>query len=212
MDSLILISKQKLENTFDENDDISLKAFVKSKLIARGESEADADDIIELYEEKNTLTKRAITLKKEDDAKLDAQKSTMAQKDLDDANARRNSSKALFDGVNGVLDSTEFKPRKKQEIKSYIFSKPEGSSVSPLVTNIQNIYKDPNALVQLADIVSYYNAEDKTWDLKGIESKIASKVTAKVKKSIADKVSGTAFKQKNVVKKIPKVTWDDISI
>ena len=212
LDALMLLNKEKMTNTFDESDVDSMKAYVKQKLIARGESAGDADDIIELYEEKGTLKSRATLLKKEDDARIASEKKALADKDLSDAQSRRDSSKALFDGVNSALESTEFKARKKQEIKSYIFSKPKNSSVSPLVANIKNIYNDPKALVMLADMVSYYDVENKTWDLKGIENRVASKVTKKVKSSINSKLSGSAFKQKTVVKKIPKVTWDDVSL
>jgi hypothetical protein len=212
LNELLTLNKEQLENTYDENDEKSIKNYIKKVLIQKGEDPDDVDDVIELYEEKGKLKVHAKKLKEEINSVLDEQKESKRIADINEANAIREKNLNRLNSVNEVLESTKFKNSKKQSLKNYIFGKFENTNVSPLVATLKQINENPKALIQLADLISYYDNKSGEWNLKGIEKEVESQISSGAKSKIASKISGnTVFVQKDSKRQLPKTNWDNIS-
>lgn len=212
LDILLENSKKRMENTFDEEDPDSMRAYVKARLVAEGEDPEIAEERIDLYEDRGKLKGIAQTIKKKEDDALVAEAEAKKLKDKQAEDKRRKDSKVIFDGVTSTLQSSTMSKKKQGELAKFIFGKNEKTNKTPLVSQLNQIWKDPEALVFLADLVAGYNPEKKTWDVGRIEDRVESKATNKLKSAIEQRLSGsTAFTQKNQGNK-DSVSWDDVDI
>jgi len=204
-------NKKIILDNFDENDSKSIKSFIKSKLLEKGQDEDDIDDIIDIYEEKNKLLDQANKLKKESDEVIKKNNDEIIkQKEKSQAEIKQNQKK-FYDETTTYLNELKYKDNKKKEIQNLIFGKGE-NGLSPTVNKLQDIFKNPKSLIILADLLSNY--KDNNWNLDNlINKKINTKTIKDIKSNIEDKIVGNKFNSYTKTKNPNmEINWEDIEI
>jgi len=204
-------NKKIILDNFDENDSKSIKSFIKSKLLEKGQDEDDIDDIIDIYEEKNKLLDQANKLKKESDEVIKKNNDEIIkQKEKSQAEIKQNQKK-FYDETTTYLNELKYKDNKKKEIQNLIFGKGE-NGLSPTVNKLQDIFKNPKSLIILADLLSNY--KDNNWNLDNlINKKINTKTVKDIKSTIEDKIVGNKFNSYTKTKNPNmEINWEDIEI
>lgn len=213
LEKLLDTGKQKLLLNFDEDDDDSIKTYLKQELVKDGTDEDDADDIIEVLDRKGNLLKEANRIKAKRVKEIETKEQETIQETQTRLNKDRESTREFNNQINDILEKSNLKPNKKTTIKNYIFGKTSDGE-SPIIHSLKHIYKDPNSLYILADLISNYDIKSKSWDLSKFEANIMTKEVNKVKSTIEKKLSGDmAFKAKNNSRnKNVSFNWDEINI
>lgn len=106
----------------------------------------------------------------------------------DEKKSRIANSKRYWNSIADTIQSTGWKTQKQREIYRELESK-------ETTNKITSAYKDPKALVVLADFMSHYNPETGEFNLDAYKAQVASKETKSIKDNIIrDQFSSVSVK------------------
>lgn len=200
------------DNSYDEDNEESIRNFLSKELAKEGRDEDEIEDLLDLWEDRGKLQREAARMDEKLNKRRDEENKKRIEQDKIEAARRKEGTQAFVSNVHNILQSSKMQAKRKNLIQSYIFDRLDGTDSTPLVYTIRAIYENPEALVQLADMVSYYNVKNGTWDMSKFEKKAVTAQTEKAKKSIEEKLSGqNAFRAKGSSKKKQiEFNWEDI--
>ena len=180
----------------DLEDSESVRNLLIADFEARGIPKEAIAATLEVYGEEEGREKKEAEaiIQKAKDAKALAYQTSL--KEIEDSNkkiAKENEVKAK--AITDRIEASKFRKNRKEIITSQIFSK-EGES--PIISKFKTIINtDPENLVMLADMLSYYDSEKKSWDLTKFRRSVESKITRKTKSSLTQKLKTDAGHRRN---------------
>lgn len=163
--------------TIDINDADGQREFLKKDLMAKGVSEDEAEDLIDVWEDKGTLAEKAKTqFEKLQENKEKAREEAIAKAE-EEKKQRQQQVKQFRDSIVSEIEKTEWKPQKKQQVINEIFQ-------GELNRKSREIAKYPKALYQLADFMTYLNEETGEFDLDAFKTQALTPETQRVKNKL----------------------------
>ena len=159
------------------------------------QTEEDAEKFVESMYSKQRLSATAIraaivTLKDENELleeaerlyKLDEEARAAKVKERVDAegvttNKNKDDAKQYWQGVSSAITETKWEAKKQKSIYDFLAKR-------ELNNRLNDIYKDPKALVFLADFVEKYDPSKKEFNLDAYKKQVASEEAGNIKKNI----------------------------
>lgn len=212
-DYLLKAGQEEINNTYDQYDENSVKEYVRTALLESGVADlSDVDDIVETYADKDKLDTVAAKYKEKKDEYLQSLRVAKIEEDKERARQLRERDQGFRAKVNNVIDSTGYKNVRKATLKKYIYGRGQGGG-TPMIDSLKHIYNNPEALIKLADMLTYYDTKTGNWDMSRFEKKETTKQTKKVKGKIEQKLSGNkAFKTSRSRKGKVDFDWDEVDV
>lgn len=211
---LLESGKEVFDDTYDEEDEESVKNYIKKNLLQDGRDEDEVKDLIELWEDRGKLKKEAELISSKRQKEREKREQELINADRENQKQREIQQKEFLNKIDSTLKSTKMIEKRQNVIKSYIFDKVEGTEDSPIVHTLKAIYKDPEALIQLADMLSYYDVDNKKWDMSKFEKQAVTQQIKKAKRTIEEKLAGSnAFDTKgSSTKRGVDFNWDEADV
>jgi len=161
--------------SIDISTDDKKKEFLMSELKAEGKDDDDAQDMIDLWEDKNKLDAQAekyLTAKKKSVSTTEVIEQTEAER-----LAKKTRAKEFTESIKTEVNGTEWKPARRQKVYDEIFT---GS----LNEKSKSVKSHPKALVQLADFFTYFDAKKGEFNLEAYTKQGATPVAKEIKNNI----------------------------
>lgn len=156
IDQAEVINTELTEDSFD-NEDVA-EQYLMQHLSEQGDDEETIEDILELYRDKGTLKRKALTaFKKDNDGKLKSLTNEIETAKYEQEQERENLER-FQDNFIQAIESTSWKNTRKQTIYNEL-------AQGNFKDKIENIYNYPKGLVQLLDFMSYFNPESGLFEL-----------------------------------------------
>lgn len=157
------------EVDFDDTNDV--KTFLKDYYIATNQySDEDVDDRIEFLESKGKLSEYAEKHYNDIVEQVDAYE----KQQIDQEQQKQQAKQELFNNVRNELMSYDWSIERKKQVADKLSNK-EFKRVNSMIQN------SPKALIQLADLYTYFDEEKGEFDLSALIDKRANSKTAQKK-------------------------------
>lgn len=176
------------------------KSFLLKRYTSQGMSERAANATIEALEDEKELLSEAKRLFEKESAQ---KKTDEIIKETDEEKVKReNSIKNYWNSIAHSIKETSWDIRKQKEVYAEL-------STSRTSQRLQEAYKHPKALVQLADFMTHFNNETGEFNLNAFKQQVASKEAINLQKNImkdnfSSVSSGTISKTKNTIRVRPE--------
>jgi len=170
-------------------DEDAAEVYIKKALGKTGLKEREIDFAIQALKDDEELLNRANEFKAEEtaakQAAIEAEKEANKNKEIQ----RKENTKKYWANVSNALVETKWKPNKQKEVYDMLVNNKPSQVIG-------EIYKNPAALVQLADILSYYDVDKGQFDLTKFKQQVVTKEVEKGKENILRDGFSTVFKSK----------------
>ncbi len=151
------------------------KEFLLAELKAEGKDEDDAQDMIDLWEDKNKIDSQA---EKYLNAKKKASSSTEAVEQAEaEKAAKKERAKQFTESIKTEVNSTQWKADRKQKVINEIFT----GSLNEKSKTVKN---HPKALTQLADFFTYFDPKKGEFNLEAYAKQGAAPAAKEIKDNI----------------------------
>lgn len=147
---------------------------LKDKVINTMLDQLEEDE--ELIDEAKSILEKTNSVKKTE--------SLIQAKEEENLQAQRQMQEKMQNIKNELL-ATQWKPERIQKVQTIL----SGSNLS---NTIQDIVNSPKALVQLADLLTYYDVKSKTINLEHFKNQAATQAAKSIKDRIEQEMSGSA--------------------
>lgn len=162
-------------SNIDITTDDSARAYLKEKYKADGIKESVVDVMLDTLEDEGDIIEEAKKIKEKQTSSSKAQ-GILTQKEQQ-LQERQRAQEEYVNNVNKELEQTKWKESRVNKVKSLL-------ATNKYRELIQNISKDPKALIKLADVLTYYNEEDKTFDFTNYVNQVETEKTNFLKDKI----------------------------
>jgi len=169
--------------SIDISTEDKMEAFVKEQLIKEGKDEEDALDMIEIWKDKDKLKTYAEKYK-ENIESLPEKKIQKKIEETEQQAQKRQQQAIQF--RNQVVDSIKSKKWSNQR-KAVVFDEIYKGKINEKASTIK---QHPEALIQLADFMSYFDADKGIFNMEAYKKQITGKATETVKKVLESTLSG----------------------
>jgi len=105
--------------------------------------------------------------------------------------------------IKNELQSTQWKPERIQKVQNVLSGKNLSDTLSEVINN-------PKSLVQLADILTYYDSKTKSINLDHFTKQASTQVVKSIKDRIEREMSGSATLKTNNTRKDSQDTFDNL--
>jgi len=156
-------------------DDAEARKFLRQMYIDSGaHSEEDVDTFLDVLEDKDKLLGTATNLAKQQEEKAKLELDKEIENSNKQAEERKENNKKFIAAVQAEIDSLKWSAEKKTEVIKNL-------AASEVSRKYASIEKSPKALVQLADLFSYYDFEKQEFDLTKLIVEKAATIDSKKK-------------------------------